>query len=94
MKENKYDEAKSIFKKGADKGQQFCLHKYIYLLLSSIDYNQLLTNYNLISHNLKNILILVCLYKLNHGSAYYMYYYLIKHSSFRQQIQKIFLNTL
>ena len=39
--ENKYDEAKIIFKKGVDVSQQFCFSEYYYLLLSTTNLNQL-----------------------------------------------------
>ena len=47
--ENKYEEAKLIFKKGYDNCQQFCLSEYIYLLISMTNFNQLLSDYNTIS---------------------------------------------
>jgi len=88
--ENRYDEAKIIFKKGSDDSQQFCFNEYFYLLLSTTDLNQLLKDYNLITYLLKNHCILICLDKLGQGSFYYMIYYLIKHTSFKQQIKNDF----
>ena len=88
--ENRYDEAKIIFKKGSDDRQQFCFAEYIFLLLSTTDLNQLLKDYNLISYFLKNHCIQICLDKLGQGSFYYMIYYLIKHTSFKQQIKNDF----
>ena len=88
--ENRYDEAKIIFKKGSDDRQQFCFNEYIFLLLSTTDLNQLLKDYNLISYFLKNHCIVICVDKLGQGSFYYMIYYLIKHTSFKQQIKNDF----
>ena len=88
--ENRYDEAKIIFKKGSDDRQQFCFAEYIFLLLSTTDLNQLLKDYNLISYFLKNHCIVICVDKLGQGSFYYMIYYLIKHTSFKQQIKNDF----
>ena len=48
MKEQKYDEAKNIFKKGLENSQQFCLIEYIFLIISEINLNQLLLDYKLI----------------------------------------------
>ena len=90
IRENRYDEAKIIFKKGSDDSQQFCFREYFYLLLSTTDLNQLLKDYNLITYLLKNHCILICLDKLGQGSFYYMIYYLIKHTSFKQQIKNDF----
>ena len=40
--EKRYDEAKSIFKKGYDNAQHFCSSNYLYLLLSSTNFSQVL----------------------------------------------------
>ena len=90
IRENRYDEAKIIFKKGSDDSQQFCFNEYFYLLLSTTDLNQLLKDYNLISYFLKNHCIVICVDKLGEGSFYYMIYYLIKHTLFKQQIKNDF----
>jgi len=88
--ENKYDEAKIIFKKGVDVSQQFCFSEYYYLLLSTTNLNQLVKDYNMISYFIKNFCIIICLDKLGQGTFYYMLYYLIKHTSFKQQLKKDF----
>ena len=88
--ENKYDEAKIIFKKGADVSQQFCFNEYYFLLLSTTNLNQLVKDYNMISYFIKNSCIIICLDKFGQGNFYYMLYYLIKHTSFKQQLKKDF----
>ena len=88
--ENKYDEAKIILKKGLDNNQQFCFNEYYFLLLSTTNLNQLLKDYNMISFFLKNFSIIICLDKLGQSNFYYMLYYLIKHTSFKQQLKNDF----
>ena len=90
--EKKYDESSIIFKKGSDNRQQFCVGEYTHWLLNTSNYNQLLTDYHLISYILKYICLLICLDKLGQGTLYYMIHYLIKHSSFKQKIQNDFGN--
>ena len=86
MYEKKNEEAKNIFKKGSDNGQQFCFAEYIFLFLKMANYNQIFTDYKLASFLLKNKCIIICLDKLGQGSFYHMVYYLAKHSSFRQKV--------
>ena len=88
--EKKYDEAKVIFKKGFDNCQQFCCQQYTYIFLSTIDFKQLLSDYNIISYLLKNMLITFCFIKLGSNSFYYALSYLIKHSSFKQRLENDF----
>ena len=88
--EKKYDEAKSIFKKGLDKGEQFCLVEYISILLRQASFNQFLNDYNFISFLLKYMCLEICIDKLGIGSFYYIMYYLSKHSSFKKQIKNDF----
>jgi hypothetical protein len=86
MKEGKYDEAKSIFKKGADNGQQLCFGDFADLLMWKTNFRQFLTDYNIISYNLKNMCLIICFEKLSKVSFFYSIYYLSKHSSFKQKI--------
>ena len=88
IEEKKYEEAKIIFQKGTKNGQQFCFGEYAPLFLSTTNFNQILTDYNLISYLLKIMCITICLDKLGQGSYFYSMYYLTKHSSF----EKIILN--
>ena len=88
--EKKYDEAKVIFKKGYDNCQQFCCQQYTYIFLSTTDYKQLLSDYNIIFYILKNMLITYCFLKLGSNSFLYALYYLIKHSSFKQRLENDF----
>ena len=90
LDEKKYDEAKSIFKKGLDKGEQFCLCEYVSLLLRKTSFNQFLSDYNFVSFLLKNMCLGICIDKLGINSFYYTMYYLSKHSSFKQQIKNDF----
>ena len=91
LKENKIDDAKIIFKKGSEHCEQFCFSEYSSLLFSSTNFNLLLADYSMISYILKNICIYICIDKLGQSSFYYMIYYLIKHSSFKQKIQNDFI---
>ena len=88
--EKKYDEAKNIFKLGSDNGQQFCMGEYFDLLLGTLDFNKILTDYNLSTYILKNMCIIIAFEKLGLSSFYYMLYYLIKHSSFKEKYQNEF----
>ena len=90
LNEKKYDEAKSIFKKGLDKGEQFCLGEYISLLLTKTPFNQFMSDYNFVSFLLKYLCLEICIDKLGISSFYYAMYYLSKHSSFKQQIKNDF----
>ena len=90
IKEKQYEEAKILFKKGYDDGQQFCLCEYCFLLLSTSNFDQLLKDYNMIIYILKNMTLLICMDKLGTNNLFYIIYYLIKHSSFKQQIQNDF----
>ena len=90
VKEKQYDEAIKIFKKGLDNGQQFCLGEYADLLMWTSNYNQILTNYKLTSYLLKNYCLVICIDKLGTNSFFYTIHYLIKHSSFKQQIKNDF----
>ena len=91
MKENKIDDAKIIFKKGSEHCEQFCFSEYSDLLFSSTNFNLLLADYSMISYIQKNICIYICIDKLGQSSFYYMIYYLIKDSSFKQKIQNDFI---
>ena len=86
IKEKKYDEAKTILKKGFENGQQFCFGGYSFLLIKESNIKQILTDYKLASQLLKNNCLIICLEKLNISSFYYMINYLIKHSSFKQKV--------
>ena len=90
VNEKKYDEAKIIFKKGYDNCQHFCCQIYTYMFLSTTDFKQLLSDYNIISYILKNMLITYCIIKLGSNSFLYAMYYLIKHSSFKQRLENDF----
>ena len=86
--ENKNEEAKNVLKIGSDNSQQFCFLEYTYLLLSTTDFNQICSNYNLTSTLLKRMCLIICFDKVNHGSFYYMIHYLIKHSSLQDDYTK------
>ena len=94
--ENKNEEAKNIFKIGADKSQQYCFLEYTYLLLRTTDFNQIFIDYNEILSLLKRMCLIICFDKVNHGSFYYMMHYLIKHSllhnDFIQYTKEIYKN--
>lgn len=85
-KEKKYEEAKSMFKKGFDNAQRFCLNDYTNLLINLTYFNNFLTDYSLISYILKNMCLIISFDKLGISNFYYTIYYLIKHSSFKQKI--------
>ena len=87
MKEEKYDDAQKIFKKGIDKCQQFCLGEYIFLTLESFEFNHLLSDYKIASHFLNNLCLEICFDKLLKTSFFCAIYYLTKHSSFKDQIK-------
>ena len=60
MSEEKYDEAKKMFKLGMEKCQEFCLSEYINSLLISNELNNLLADYKIISYLLHNLCLLIC----------------------------------
>ena len=91
MEEGKFDQARSIFKKGADKAQQFCLCEYIYVILRENDLNQILSDYKITSYILKNICLTICIEKLGISSFIYFIYYLLKHSSYKKKIENYFI---
>jgi hypothetical protein len=90
VNEKKYDEAKNIFKKGYDNCQYLCCQLYTYMFLSTTDLKQLLSDYNIISYILKNMLITFCIIKLGSDSFLYAKYYLAKHSPFKQRLENDF----
>ena len=90
VNEKKYDEAKNIYKKGYDNSQHFCTQEYTYIFLSTTDFKQILSDYNIIYYVLKNMLMTYCFIKLGSNSFIYAIYYLTKHSSFRQKIENDF----
>ena len=73
MSEEKYDDAKKIFKLGMEKCQEFCLSEYIHFLLISTELNQFLSDYKIISHLLNNLCLHICFEKLLMSSFYYEY---------------------
>ena len=87
ISEEKYDDAKKIFKLGMEKCQQFCSTEYIHFLLISNELNQFLSDYKIISHFLNNLCLHICFEKSLMTSFYYAIYYLTKHSSFKEQIK-------
>ena len=88
ISENEYEEAKNIFKIGSDNSQQYCLLEYTYIFLKTVDFNQIFIDYNEILSLLKNMCLIICFDKTNHGSFYYMLHYLIKHSSIQNEYTK------
>ena len=90
LEEKKFDEAKNILKLGYENGQHFCLGEYFNLLIGTLDFNKILIDYNLSSHILRNMLIIIAFEKLGLSSFYYMLYYLMKHSSFKEKYQNEF----
>jgi hypothetical protein len=91
IKEKKYNEAKNILKLGIDNSQQSCLSLYIYLVLKEIELKQLLLDYDKIKDILHNMCLSICLDKLNYSSFFYAFYYLSKHSSFKEQLKNDFI---
>ena len=90
LEQKKNDEAKNIFKIGYDNAQHFCLGEYFFLLLRTSDYNQILKDYDLASYIMKYICLSISFDNLGIGTFHYMFYYLIKHSSFQQKIKNEF----
>ena len=86
VQEKKYDEAKSMFKKGYDNGQQFCFGDFVDLLMLTTNFKQFLTDEKIISFILKGMCLIICLEKLGLSSFFFAMYYLTKHSSFEQKI--------
>jgi len=86
IQEEKYDDAKKIFKLGMDKNQQFCLAEYTLFLLKSYELNQMLNDYKIISHFLNNICLIISIDSLCKLTFYYTIYYLSKHSKFKDKI--------
>ena len=91
MKEEKYDEAKNVLKKGMDNSQQFCLSEYVYIFMREFNINEILSDYKICSYILNNLLLIIAFEKLSMSSFFYMYYYMIKHSSFKEQIEKEYI---
>ena len=89
--EKKYDEAKKILQLGIDNSQSFCLSLYIYLILRETELNKLLLDYNQIKNILNNMCLSICFDKLNYSSFFYAFYYLTKHSSFKEELIKDFM---
>ena len=83
----KYEEAKSIFKKGMEKSQQFCLSEYTYSILREIDLNQFKSDYKIISLFFNNICLVISYDNLSRSCLYYTFYYLTKYSSFKEQLK-------
>ena len=86
IKENKFEDAKKIFKLGMDKRQQYCLAEYTYHLLNSYELNQMLNDYKITSHFLNNICLVISIEKLCISTFYYAIYYFAKHSAFKNKI--------
>ena len=91
MNEGKYDEAKNIFKKGMDNSQQFCLAEYAFIVMRECNLNEILFDYKICSYILNNFLLIITIDKLCMHSFFYSYYYLIKHSSFKVQLENEFI---
>ena len=92
--QQKIDEAKKIFKIGMDNSQQFCLSAYLYLTLGEKEIGTIISDYEVTSDILKNMFLSVCFEKLNLSSTFYAINYLIKHSSFKTQIEDAFINLI
>ena len=90
MEEKKIKQALNVFKLGSDNGQQFCFCEYFYLSLWANDFKNILSDYNMISYILKNMCLFIAFDQLGTNSFFYTMNYLIKHSSFKQQIQNEF----
>jgi len=91
MENKKIDEARNLFKKGADKAQIFCLGDYTYILLRETNIKQILFDYKFTSYILKNFCLVISMEKLNHSSFMYFIYYLMKYSKFKKQLQNDFM---
>ena len=89
-----YDLAKNIIKKGMENSQQFCISEYCYIILKEIEISKLLSDYEIITNFLKNLFLSICLEKLNYSSAFFTLYYIYKHSSFKNELQKDYINLL
>ena len=89
-----YDKAKDILKLGMENSQQFCLCGYYYLYLKEIEMDNLLTDYKVFEDLLKKMMLILCLEKLNYSSVYYMFFYLYKHSSYKNTLQRSHLSLL
>ena len=88
INEGKFDDAKNKLKLGTDKSQQFCLGEYIFILLQSYNLEQLLSDYKIITYFFDHFCLEICLEKLSLSSFYYAFYYLTKHSFFKENIKK------
>ena len=74
-----------------DNSQQFCLFEYISSILREYNINDIMSDYNICSYIIKNILLVICFDKLSQGSVFYGYYYIAKHSKFKYLIDSISL---
>ena len=88
ISQEKYDEAKRIFKLGMDKSQQFCLGEYAYCLLMSYEMKNVFSDYKIITNILNIFCLHICIDKLSISSFYYAVYYLTKHSSFKDKVKQ------
>ena len=88
--EKKMEEAKKMFHIGYNNNQQFCQSDYIYLVMTLTSFNQIISDYNTISYILKNMCLTIAFERLGQSSFYYQVYYLIKHTKFKENIEKDF----
>ena len=85
--EGKNDEAKKIIKIGMDNSQQFCLLEYTNILLREYNKNEIMSDYNICTSILNQMLLVICIDKLIASRAFYFFYYLTKHTSFKNQLK-------
>ena len=94
IQEGDYDKAKNILKFGMDNSQQYCFSVYYYLYLKETEIDNLLMNYRLFSSLLNNMILIMCIEKLNYSSIFYMIFYLFKHSSYKNDLERNYTNLL
>ena len=87
MSEEKFNDAKKIFKLGMDKSQQFCLTEYLGIILKESQLNQFLSDYKIANIFLNYLCLEICFNKILKKSFYYAVYYLTKRSSFKDIIK-------
>ena len=94
IEESDYDKAKDILKIGMENSQQFCFSAYYYLCLKDIEMAKLLMDYKIFEVLLDNMMLIMCLEKLNYSSVFYMFFYVSKHSTYKNILKRNHLNLL
>jgi hypothetical protein len=91
INEGKDDEAKKIIKIGMDNSQQLCLLGYTYIILREHNINEIVSDYNICSSILNQMLLVICIDKLIASRAFYTFYYLTKHTTFKNQLKNDYI---